>query len=264
MTVLTSVCFVPATPLLAPQLGGTAAGELAQLRGTAVAAVQEMARRADAWVVLGAGEAGDGRPQDAVEEYPAEPPSGTFAGFGVDLRVELAGTGGQAPAAAPQSSAAPPSVSMGLPLLIAGWLRAAVPADLRPVRAVRGLRVGCDAPPELCAREGGLLRARIDGGAETTGVLVVADGPDTLTLKAPGAFDPDAEPLAREVARAIAEGDTAALRRLDPTACARTGLDARGPLQTAAALVGDGPVRVRNAGVQWPYGVAYYTGLWEL
>lgn len=249
---LTSVCLVPATPLLAPPLGGAAAGELAALRGTVVASVQEMARQADTWMVIGAGEDGDGHPGDGIEEYPDASSSGTFAGFGVDLRVTLRdGPGG-----------APPE-SMPLPLLIAGWLRGAVPAGLRPT-AVRGLRVGREAAPELCAREGGRLRGGIDGAASRTGVLVIADGPDTLTATAPGAFDPDAEPLTRSVARAVAAGDCAALSRLDPRACGRTGLDARGPLQVAAGMVGDDAVRVRHAGVQWPYGVAYYTGLWVL
>ncbi len=255
---LTSVCLVPATPLLAPPLGGAAAGELAALRGTVVASVQEMARRADAWVVIGAGADGDGRPRDGVEEYPAAPSSGTFAGFGVDLRVTLGdGPGGQGPV-----DGAPPE-SMPLPLLIAGWLRGTVPAYLRPA-AVRGLRVGGDAAPGVCADEGRRLRASIEREAVRTGVLVVADGPDTLTAKAPGAFDPSAEPLTRRVARAVAEGDCTGLSRLEPRLCGRTGLDARGPLQVAAGLVGGDPVRVRHAGVQWPYGVAYYTGLWVL
>ncbi|WP_200175096.1 hypothetical protein [Tomitella cavernea] len=276
---LTSVCVVPATPLLVPRLCG-GAGALPELRGRVLAAVGAMAAGADAWFVVGAGEAGDGLPQDGVSRYPAEPSTGSFVGFGVDVRVTLDGRAGEerdaddhrnpsagareevcAGGAQPGSA---PAASMALPLLIAGWLRGGLARDLRPRRPVTGMRVGREAPWEVCVESGRALRRDIDARPERIGVLVIGDGPSTLTAKAPGAFDERARPLAEEVAAAMADGDAAALIRLEPRQCARVGLDVRSALQVAAGLVGDDRVRVDHQSVQWPYGVAYYTGLWSV
>ncbi|WP_235686758.1 hypothetical protein [Tomitella gaofuii] len=249
---LTSVCVVPATPLLVPRVGG-AEGALPELRGRVLATVGAMSAGVDAWFVVGAGEAGDGLPQDGISRYPAATSTGSFVGFGVDVRVTLDGGAESAPAE-----------SMALPLLIAGWLRGAVAPELRPRHPVRGMRVGRAAPREKCVESGRALRREIDARPERTGVLVIGDGPSTLTAKAPGAFDQRARPLADEVAAALTDGDAAALIRLAPQQCARVGLDVRAPLQVAAGLVGDDRVQADHQSVQWPYGVAYYTGLWSV
>ncbi|QDQ97635.1 hypothetical protein [Tomitella fengzijianii] len=246
---------------------------MTELRGRVLAAVGEMAAGADEWFVIGAGEAGDGLGEDGVTRYPATPSEGSFAGFGVDVRVTLdgrdpdhgdppaAGGGEGHPCGACPDGARPSS--MALPLLIAGWLRGQMPDDRCPTRPVTGIRVGRAAAREACVESGRALRREIDARPGRTAVLVIGDGPSTLTAKAPGAFDSRARPLAEAVASAIAAGDAAALIRLEPQQCAQVGLDVRGALQVMAALVGDGQVEVRHQSVQWPLGVGYHTGLWS-
>ncbi|MFY0304438.1 DUF6211 family protein, partial [Escherichia coli] len=76
--------------------------------------------------------------------------------------------------------------------------------------------VARDADPAACLDLGRSLAA--DGPAL---YVVVADGPATLTEKAPGHLQPDATPFAEELARALAAADTAALTDLDPATCDR-------------------------------------------
>ena len=66
---LNAVCFLPATPLLVPRMGGAAAGETEELRRAVLAAVGSVAGPAAAWTVLGVGPArlyGDPVAQAAV------------------------------------------------------------------------------------------------------------------------------------------------------------------------------------------------------
>lgn len=265
---LTTVCLVPSTPLLVPELGGAAgrAGgpddAAAPLRARVHAVAAALAERADRWVVVGQGERAEAR-HDAVSAYPEPAREGTFAGFGCDVRVPLGETGGDVPAAS-GDPAAPADPRAPLPLLVAGLLRGALPPGLRPAPALTGLRAGCAAAPQECAEAGRRLRARLDAAPGRTGVLVVADGPDSLTATAPGAYDERALPVAEAVASAVAGGDAAALAALDPALCAGTGLDGRAALQVMGALAGAGPRAVEHASAEWPYGVAYYTGLWVL
>ena len=65
-------------------------------------------------------------------------------------------------------------------------------------------------------------------------LLVVADGPATLTVKAPGHLQPDAAPFAEQLATALADADTAALAALDPATCDRLWMRGRPALQVLA------------------------------
>ncbi len=78
-------------------------------------------------------------------------------------------------------------------------------------------RSGCTPPittPMPALARGRALRAEVDATADPVGVLVVADGANTLTPPAPGGYDPDAEPVQAALDDALASGDTAALAAL--------------------------------------------------
>ena len=51
-----------------------------------------------------------------------------------------------------------------------------------------------DLDADAAVPRGRQLRAEIDEAAEPIGVLVVADGANTLTPPAPGGYDPDVDP----------------------------------------------------------------------
>ena len=104
---------------------------------------------------------------------------------------------------------------MPLCALITGWLRGRVQprasAEVRAYRSDHGLGAALAF--------GRRLRAEIDAAAEPVGVLVVADGANTLSPPAPGGYDPDSIPVQAALDDALAAGDPAAL---DPAARRRS------------------------------------------
>ena len=90
---------------------------------------------------------------------------GTFAGFGVDVAVRLS----------PQAGGRP--VEMPLCALIGGWIRSQAQPEARAQVRVYAESHDARAAVELGRR----LRREIDLASEPTGVLVVADGANTLT-----------------------------------------------------------------------------------
>lgn len=261
---LTAVCIAPATPLLAPELGGAAASELAVLRAHAVAAASELARRCERWTVVGV--QGTAETPAAVSLYGGA--VGTFAGFGVDLRVSLVGAPTDAAteadavtdADADADADAVTDATMPLPLLIAGWLREQA-GFAGPIAAEL---IAADARTPDAVAAGSALASRLAGSSAREGVLVVADGPTTLTAKAPGSYDPRAEQLDAAVRAAFADGAPSALALLDAELCAQLGAQGRAPWQLLAGLLGDAPVTAAGMFADAPYGVGYYTGLWSL
>ena len=164
---MSAIAIVPSAPVLVPELGGAASTELADLRAAVLAAAALLPPR---WIGVGTGGA------DGV----MDPSSvGTFAGFGADVRVALSPRAGESG----QSAA-------GLPLcaLIAGWVRGQARPDADA--QVRVYRSDHDADTALA--RGRQLRAEIDEAPDPIGVLVVADGANTLTERAPGGYDPGA------------------------------------------------------------------------
>lgn len=223
---LTHIAIVPSAPILVPELASGAAVELADLTAAVRCAAQDLPPR---WVVVGVGAQDDRVPADAV---------GTFAGYGADVRVSF--TPGPSDAVRP------------LPLcaLIAGWLRGSVNAG-----ATVDVRVFADdLAPEAALEQGRALRAELDAAAEPVGVLVVADGANTLTAAAPGGFDPDSVARQAQWDDALATGDVAALAGL-------SGALGRAAYQVLAGLAGPDPKATelyRGA----PYGVGYFVGTW--
>jgi hypothetical protein len=230
--VLSAIAIVPSAPVLVPELAGTAVAEVADLAAATLAAA---ALLPDRWVVIGAGPDDDVLGPDAV---------GTFAGFGADVRVRLS----------PQADEAAPPTALPICALLAGWVRGQ--AQPHASAQVRVYRVDHDAGTALSL--GRHLRAEIDRLAEPVGVLVVADGVNTLTPAAPGGYDPDNADAQQALDDALAGGDIAALRRLPQQ------IHGRVAFQVLAGLAEPGPRSAKELYRGAPYGVGYFAGAWQL
>ena len=223
---LTHIAIVPSAPILVPELASGAAAELADLTAAVRCAAQDLPAR---WVAIGAGPDDDRVSSDAV---------GTFAGYGADVRVTFT----------PDSS----GEVRPLPLcaLIAGWVRGNVTAG-----ATVDVRVFADdLAPDIALERGRALRAELESAADPVGVLVVADGANTLTAAAPGGFDPDSVARQAQWDEALGTGDVATIAGL-------SGALGRVAYQVLAGLAGPDPKATelyRGA----PYGVGYFVGTW--
>lgn len=225
---LGAIAIMPSAPVLVPQLAGAAAVELTDLRAAVSAAVGFLPSH---WVAVGAGLT------DAV--FGPEN-AGTFAGFGVDLAVGL-------------SSRAERGADLPLCALMAGWVR----AQVRPDAYVQVL-VCCD--PESAFARGERLRAEIDRSPQPTGVLVLADGANTLTGVAPGGYQPGDIDVQAALDDALAHGDTAALTGLPTQVVGRSAFAALAGLAgPARPALGTAEELYRGA----PYGVGYFVGVWQ-
>lgn len=225
---LSAIAIVPSAPVLVPELASGAAAELVDLRDAVLTAAATLP---DRWVAIGVG------PVDAIVGPEAV---GTFAGYGVDLPVAFA-----------PGDAAPPT---GLPLcaLIAGWLRARV----NPLARAQVRVYANDLGAETALARGRSLRAEIDQESDAVGVLVVADGANTLSPTAPGGFDPDSVPLQAALDAALASGDVAELAALPGSAVGRVAY------QVLAGLSGPASASADELYRGAPYGVGYFVGVW--
>ncbi|MBS9531998.1 hypothetical protein KIH27_00165 [Mycobacterium sp. M1] len=222
---LGAIAIVPSAPVLVPELTGAgAAAELSDLRSAVCAAAGALPAR---WVAVGAGAA------DAVFGPDA---AGTFAGFGVDVPVRLAPDAGRA-------------TDLPLCALLAGWLRGLTRPDATVEVRVYG--------PDTDADAGQRLRAEIDAAPEPVGVLVIADGANTLTPAAPGGHHPDDVAVQDALDAALAAGDTAALARQPEQVVGRAAW------AVLAGLTEPGPRSVTVLYRDAPYGVGYFAGVWQ-
>jgi hypothetical protein len=225
--VLSAIAIVPSTPALVPELGN--APELADLRAAVLAAAGLLPAR---WVGIGTG------PADEV----VEPGSvGSFGGFGADVRVALAPGAVRSP------------VELPLCALIAGWVR----GQVRPEAAAQVRVYRSDRDADVALVYGRQLRAQLDRAPDPVGVLVVADGANTLTERAPGGYDPDTVVLQRACDDALADGDVAALTRLPDQILGRVAF------QVLAGLTEPGPRTAKELYRAAPYGVGYFAGVWQ-
>ncbi|MFE9576155.1 hypothetical protein ACFYO1_07215 [Nocardia sp. NPDC006044] len=237
---------VPSPPILVPELCGGVTGALpgrsddprGVLRAAVLAAAERLAGVTDRWTVLGTGVADQVFGPETV---------GTFRGFGADVRVALS-----------PDAAAEPDAQHPLPVLIAGWLRGQVAPGVRAEVRI----VAEDTSVACCFELGAKLRAELDNSDERHGVLVIADGAATLSLKAPGYLDERAPAVQGELDRALAAGDRAALRALDPGLCAELVLSGRAAYQVLAGLFDTDPV-VETLYQDAPFGVGYDVSLWR-
>jgi hypothetical protein len=227
--VLSAISIIPSAPVLVPELAGAAADEVAELRAAMVAAAAALPAR---WVAVGVGDAVGVFGPDSV---------GTFAGYGADVRVRLS------PGATGQPTALP------LCVLIAGWIREQAQPD-----AVAEARVYAAGHDTASAVEvGRRLRAEIDGADEPIGVLIVADGANTLTPAAPGGHRPDDVEVQDALDDALAGGDLAALTQLPQQVGGRVAFS------VLAGLAQPVPRSVKELYRAAPYGVGYFAGVWQ-
>jgi len=225
--VLSSIAIIPSAPVMVPELAAAAADELADLRDAVFAAAGSLPSR---WIAIGVG------PVDAVVGPDA---AGTFAGYGVDLRVTMSPDGG-------------PLTELPLCALIAGWTRAQANPEARAEVRV----YTADHHADAALAHGRQLRAEIDEAVHPVGVLVVADGAHTLTPSAPGGYHPDSIPTQAALDDALAAGDAAALTRLPDAIVGRVAY------QVLAGLVGS-PRSAKELYRGVPYGVGYFAGIWN-
>ncbi len=226
---LSAIAIVPSAPVMVPELAASAAPELADLREAVFAAAASLPPR---WIAVGVGAA------DAVVTPERV---GTFAGYGVDMRVALSPTAAGAPTELP------------LCALITAWVRGQVDPQARVEVRVSSDDQGLDAALDRGRR----LRAEIDEAGDPVGVLVVADGAHTLTPRAPGGYDPDSVAVQASLDDALAGGDAAALGRLPATIVGRVAY------QVLAGLTEPAPRSAKELYRGAPYGVGYFAGVWH-
>lgn len=214
---------VPAAPALLPGIGDTA-DLLGDLRARAQRLVADTAGAKRATRLVVVG-AGS-----CTGSWPAEAPSGA-ARF----------TTGRVPV-----DALPASLEIG--------------RELAP--SARGelvlQSIAADADPAVCAELGRALAA-----GEPTVLVCVADGPATLTEKAPGHLQPEAAPFAEGLARALADADAAALAALDPATCDRLWVQGRPALQVMAGAFGGRAPAGELVAEESPFGVQYLLARWS-
>jgi hypothetical protein len=230
--VLSAIAIVPSAPVLVPELAGAAAAELADLGAATLAAAAMLPPR---WIVVGTGRTDDVVGPDGI---------GTFAGLGADVRVRLSPQAGD-PAELP--------VEWPVCALLAAWMR----GQARPEASAQ-VRVYCsDHDADAALTRGRQLRTEIDQQPDPVGVLVVADGANTLTPDAPGGYDPGAADPQLVLDDALASGDVAALTRLPGQILGRVAF------QVLAGLTGQGPRTAKELYRGAPYGVGYFAGAWQ-
>lgn len=236
-----AVC--PHPPLLVPQV---ATGQQVAARGPAQRAVRWLAERApDLLVIVGAGAQTSRFPAGAV---------GSFAGFGVDMTVQLPSATHEG---ASMGFAGLPMATGQLPLSLSvgGWLlaQAGWSGPTLP------LALADDLTPAAAAGLGNALArqpARI-------AILAMGDGSACRTEKAPGWLDPRAEAFDAAVTAALAAGDSAGLLAVDPRQARELLAAGRPAWQFLAGSFRDAApvasVRYDDA----PFGVQYTVATWE-
>lgn len=229
---LGAIAIVPSAPVLVPELTGAAAAEVADLSAAVLEAAALLPPR---WIAIGTGRADDVLGPDGPNSV------GTFAGFGVDVRVRLSPRADQQPGVLP------------LCALLAAWVRGqAQPEASAQVRVYRN-----DQDADAALVLGRQLRAEIDGSTDPIGVLVVADGANTLTPAAPGRYQPEDVDAQLALDDALASGDLVALTQLPRQILGRVAF------QVLAGLTEPGPRTAKELYRGAPYGVGYFAGAWQ-
>jgi hypothetical protein len=236
--VLTAAALVPSPPIVVPELNGADASESEPLRAAALAAIATLGSLASRWTVIGVGDTERELDSNAV---------GTFRGFGADVRAALSADACQTP-----------DPMLPLAVLVAGWLR----EQAAPHAVATARIVAADTSPVYCTELGRTLRAELDRDDTAHGLLVLADGANTLTAKAPGAFDPRAGEAQTELDDAIAAGEPAVLAGLDPVVCGELGIAGRAAYQVLAGVFESSPARVESRYRDAPFGVGYHVAVW--
>ena len=225
---LSAIALLPSAPVMVPELATGATSELGDLAAAVSTAAAELP---DRWFVVGVGAADNVIGPGAV---------GTFAGYGVDVGVTLSPHGRGEPRPLP------------LCALIAGWVR----TTSAPTASAEVWVYAADHGVDAALARGRALRAEVDALSEPVGVLVVADGANTLVASAPGGYDPDSLPVQAALDDTLAAGDASALTRLPD------GIVGRVAYQVLAGLIGPSASSARELYRGAPFGVGYFVGVW--
>jgi hypothetical protein len=140
----------------------------------------------------------------------------------------------------------PATDALPLALAVGRWLA--------PHARCHGIAAGA-TPAEAAA-----LGARL--AADDVALLVMGDGSARRDPKAPGYVDPRAEPYDAAVARALRDGDAAALLALDPADDDALLVAGRAAWQVLAGAAGDGAWTGDVTYDAAPYGVGYLVATW--
>jgi hypothetical protein len=240
---LVTAAVVPHPPLLVPDVAAAAAPELDDLRATCLEAMGHINRaRQDGCdvVVVGGGPA---------RETFAVGARGTFAGFGVPLDVTLPGAG-EARGAGPW---------MPSPLCVAAWLMQRVGGWDR-----RGGSVRAEAVPfELSESGAAALGRDLATSTPRLALVVMGDGSNALSVRAPGYLVPGAEEWQSVATSAIADADAATLASLVAEDGRRFGAAGRAVWQVLAGAAGTLPMQGKLLATDRRYGVEYVVAQWS-
>lgn len=242
--VFTAAALVPSPPLLVPQLSGDSA-EAEEVRTAVLKVVRDLAAMATKWIAVGI-DTGIDQGEESRDGV-ARGEIGTFAGFGVDVHTRL-----------DAAASGPVNPQWPLAALVAGWLR----EQVEPAVSIDLHLISADATISECRSLGSKVRAQLDDDSEPVGLLVLADGASTLTLKAPGSFDARAAAVQSVVDAALSGGDRAALQSVDPVLCAAIGMQGRAAWQVLATVFTEEPRAVVGYSGA-PFGVGYHVGMWR-
>jgi hypothetical protein len=256
---ITAAALVPHPPLLVPEVGQGASLELDQLRSACRRALAVILDQVEALLVVGPapswGEADPGA-------------SGSFAPYGVPVRVRLPGPRAPAPGEPGgdwlDRRRLPPGRLRELPLslLIAAWLLG-LEAEVRrlPPMAAFGVPVSMD--PEQAAATGRVLAAAVRSEWRA-GLLIMADLSARRTAKAPATFHPAAEEFDRRIGDIVGKGEVARLLDVDAELAAELRTGGMAALWLlAGALGGAGTLRGEVLDERAPFGVGYLVGILE-
>lgn len=240
---------LPHPPLLCAELTGPGAVGASDVRTACALAVRDLLDGAPTHcVVVGPGE------RTTEHEVGAW---GTLAGYGVAVEAPSGAAG--------RSAGRPPS----LPLSLTIGCHLLDRADRAEPEVVQFgsvgttlLEVAVDADPETCRALGARLAARRPDAAW----LVLGDGTTGRTDRAPGAFDPRAEPFDARIEAALASGTPGRLLALDAAEAAELGAGGRAAWQVLAgaweSFSGGRPASARIDLAAAPFGVGYFVARW--
>lgn len=248
--VLAEIVVIPSAPLLVPELSGPAADDTVPVRDAVLAAGASLAAAASRWIAIGVADRPDTSARGRVNpRIPDCRQSGDFGAYGVPVPVSLPHP--------PLPDRIEPPAPLPLSMLLAGWLGAQV--SPRPVRIDPVVLDPCCRPEvvRLAVRELSLAERPVSD--EPIGVLVIADGANALSPRAPGGGErASAWELQNRIDDAVVGADRETLAALGEAECAAEGVGTRAAWLALAQLLDGRPAwdvdaRFRGA----PFGVGY-------
>ncbi len=230
---ISAVAFCPHPPLLVPEVASGAAADVDAIREACLRAVRALAATGDQLVLLGAG------PVSLAHSPLAR---GSLAGHGTPVEVHLG------------SPSCGGELELPLSLTVGAWL---VREALGPRSGALGFSVGPDFPSSRAAVDLLALAQSRD-----LALLVMGDGSARRSVKAPGYLDERAASFDEAVLAALADGDAAALERLDAALGADLLAAGVPAWKVAGGLVEGQAYDAQLLAADDPFGVLYPVALW--